>query len=159
MPAEQRRLESTLGFELRLHLGDVLGAQGRGAERQTLLDEALLLLADLPSLAPDRVRNLFAQAGETLLAAHDPVAAAARAEQLASRLPGDGGALYLAAVLLARCASVSGIDEADAFAERAVACLRDALANGFRPVGDLHDVSEFAVLEGRADFQAALRKR
>ncbi|MEZ6038125.1 MAG: hypothetical protein R3F29_11625 [Planctomycetota bacterium] len=107
--------------------------------------------------SPDRLRNLRPARGAA--ARRGDARRGGDGRALLTRIGEDGGANYLAAVLLTRCATAPEVGEHDRerWAARAVTCLGAALAA--RTVGtDALRSDSFVALRGRDDF-AALRQR
>ncbi|MFO1077032.1 MAG: serine/threonine-protein kinase [Planctomycetota bacterium] len=144
-------------FDLRVALATQLGILERADERAAVLAEALAIAQSAP-VSPDRARNLGSQRAETALARRDAAAAAAVVEELLQQLGPDGGANYLAAVLLSQSAlcAGAGTELAERCAARAVECLRLSLTkHEVEPAAARHP--NFAPLRGRADYEALVR--
>src|SRR5262249_39239934 len=93
-------------------------------------------------------------------------AAAAAAEQIVE-LPADPAEVWdIPAGILARCAARAAKDDrltederrqlSQAYADRAVALLRQAVRKGYRDLKDLKTNRDFDALRGREDFRALL---
>jgi serine/threonine-protein kinase len=110
-------------------------------------------------------RKLLAQAR---LALGEHAAAAAAAEEMLPLSDDPAGDAVTVAGLLARCRPLAAKDPmlsdaqrkdlAQRYAERALACLREAIAKGYKDVDHLKADADFASLRSRADFLKLLHE-
>jgi hypothetical protein len=116
------------------------------------------LVESMPDLSLELVRHSALRRAELALADGDPELAAKLAERLLARLGADDAGKLPVAVLLTRCTAATGDPERrEQLAQSAVTCLRLALQQHEATRDTLSD-EDFAVLRGRADFDA-LRRR
>jgi hypothetical protein len=162
---ELRRALTTRGrrdvraLEVRLMLANLHEAAGAVHEQEVEVKAAIEMLASLPKVPPDRLRNLFAMAAELALGRGDTETAAAHVATMLDRVGPGGGGNYLGAVLLSRCAAGNS-DAAlcQSYAARAVAYLAAALERKEVPAAALQHAN-FDPLRERADFKALVSGR
>src|SRR5262249_28227321 len=115
-----------------------------------------------PALLAQHTRNLV----ETLLALHDHAAAAKQAETLPRLNAGKAHATYDAACFLAHCMRLADKDPklpeakrkelTQAYGDRALALLRQAVRKGFKDLEHLKKDTDLDPLRGRNDFRKLL---
>lgn len=118
---------------------------------ETAVEQAGVALEKRPIAAfHRRLRETQVALLEHLLQQGDSVAAAAHAEGMAARHPGDAEDLYAAARTLARCAPAA------TYGDRAVALLARAVAAGWRDVPALRADAAWAALRGGDGFERVI---
>jgi serine/threonine protein kinase len=104
-------------------------------------------------------RNNRQRLAETLLALKDHAAAADAADQFLKAATDPPRDAYRSACFLAGCARLAEADRpelARGYADRAVAALRQAVANGYKDVGELKKDRDLDPLRTRDDFRTLL---
>jgi serine/threonine-protein kinase len=150
----------------------LLADQGRLAEASQRAQQARVALQEALQLNPDQptyrrsLGSCLLQIGQVALRRNEHAPAAQAAEEVARQFPRDARALYNAACILARCLPLAGQDAklpeaqrppaVQAYAERALALLRQAVAQGFKDVAHLKEDHDLDALRQRQEFQKLL---
>ncbi len=159
---------------LLVNLANLRRRAGRADEARALLEEAVphhrTAMAAEPQNATYRLffKNNCRARARTLLDLGDHTAAAQAAEEFHTASADPIEAAYDAACYLSRCVPLAEKDvrllaaqrreQAERYAGRSLALLREAVDKGFRDAAHLAKDNDLAPLRGRAEFQKLLRE-
>lgn len=140
-------------FDLRIVMAEQCGLAGDEDGKQRWLAEAVAIADSLPPLSPDRRRNLLHMRCESALLLGLSGQAVELANQFLHDDPtGAGGNYMIAAIYCNALPGLPAAEQRQAVAQRAVECLRAALAAREVPPAAI-DHPRFADLRDREDYQ------